>query len=303
MFPDQKPILEGAFAITSTKSGGCYEFFDVPTVNFVEHHRPVEALRVLVLASHTDKTFVKSPVGGIVNIALADPSSVTFDPETRYLFSTTHKTWVLSSLVGQTTHFSAGTRPQICVAPSAHGWHRLTALLAKVCNHNVLYFQSFRDGVTFSASSYDTSGLAPAEKSVKGVVAPIMGSLIPRTGRIPVFDGRKNFRVGNYWEHPYSEDVPRGSTVMLLFSIRKGKLGKAVQEATNLPTEVDGAIYLNILGIVVLEEPAEQFSSRPSQEGPEAFGVDKICSWAGAEEVGDVDDVGNIAIDVDDPIV
>ena len=34
--------------------------------------------------------------------------------------------------------------------------------------------------------------------------------------------------------------------------------------------------YFSILGVIVLEEPADEFSNEPSQEASEAFEVDKI---------------------------
>ena len=37
------------------------------------------------------------------------------------------------------------------------------------------------------------------------------------------------------------------------------------------------ALYLNILAIMVLKEPAEHFSNEPSQEAPQAFRVDSIA--------------------------
>ena len=44
----------------------------------------------------------------------------------------------------------------------------------------------------------------------------------------------------------------------------------------NLPEAVKFFVYFNVLSIVVLEEEAEQFSPEPSQEEPQAFGVDGI---------------------------
>ena len=39
---------------------------------------------------------------------------------------------------------------------------------------------------------------------------------------VPVFDGRKRFRLIKYRNHPYTGDIAKGSTVMLLFTVRKG---------------------------------------------------------------------------------
>lgn len=71
-------------------------------------------------------------------------------------------------------------------------------------------------------------------------------------------------------------NVAKGAMVMLLFSIRKGNLPSAVEEAKVLPAAIKFAIYLNILGVVVLAELAELFSEEQSREVPEAFGVDAV---------------------------
>ena len=49
--------------------------------------------------------------------------------------------------------------------------------------------------------------------------------------------------------------------------------------------------YLNVLGVIVLAEPSEPFSDVPSQEDPNAFGVEFIRGLPEAEgsesEAGD----------------
>lgn len=69
---------------------------------------------------------------------------------------------------------------------------------------------------------------------------------------------------------------------MLLFSVKKGNISGAMNKINNLPEAVKFAIYFNVLGIVVLEEAVEQFSNEPSQEKPEAFGVDGIVKYVEA---------------------
>lgn len=96
---------------------------------------------------------------------------------------------------------------------------------------------------------------------------------------VPVFDGRDKFQLGKYWDRPYTGKVTRGTTVMLVFSVKRGSLPKDVGDVEELPAAVKFAIYLNILGIIVLAEPADQFSNEASQEMPEAFGVDSIVQW------------------------
>jgi len=68
---------------------------------------------------------------------------------------------------------------------------------------------------------------------------------------------------------------------MLLFSVKKGGLPKGAEGANVL--DATFAIYPNILAIILLANPAERFSNVPSQEGPEAFGVDTILDVPGNE--------------------
>lgn len=123
---------------------------------------------------------------------------------------------------------------------------------------------------------------------------------------VPVYDGCSGFHLSKYWKKLYTGEVPKGSTMMLLFSVKKGKLGEAVQKAPNLPVGVKFAIYLNILAVIVLAEPVEEFSDRPSREPPQAFGVDNIVKLHVSKE-SDMDDVvENVksdATDPDDPIL
>jgi len=69
---------------------------------------------------------------------------------------------------------------------------------------------------------------------------------------------------------------------MLLFSVKKGGLPKGAEGANIL--DATFAIYPNILAIILLADPAERFSNNPSQEGPEAFGVDSILEVPGNED-------------------
>ena len=49
--------------------------------------------------------------------------------------------------------------------------------------------------------------------------------------------------------------------------------------SSGLPAAIKFAIYFNILGIVVLAEPAERFSEDVSEGDLEAFGVSSIVNW------------------------
>jgi hypothetical protein len=100
---------------------------------------------------------------------------------------------------------------------------------------------------------------------------------------VPVFDGRTKFQLGRYWDSPYTGDVAKGSTVMQIFTIKKGTPPGSVEKARGMPA-VKHAIYLNILGIVVLAEPSETLGEAPSQEGPHDFGVNVIREVQESEE-------------------
>ena len=71
------------------------------------------------------------------------------------------------------------------------------------------------------------------------------------------------------------EQVAKGSTVMLLFTVKKGNLPSGVTMALNMPAVKFGA-NLNMLGIAVLAEPSEPFSEVP----PVGRRHQKMtCSW------------------------
>ena len=65
-------------------------------------------------------------------------------------------------------------------------------------------------------------------------------------------------------------------------------LSKAMQEADNVPKSVKFTIYLNVVGVVVLEEPTDEFSDQSSQESPEAFRVDKTMDYVKPEATEEV---------------
>lgn len=81
---------------------------------------------------------------------------------------------------------------------------------------------------------------------------------------------------------------------MLMFTVKRGSLGDKPRGAADLPQGVKTALYLNILGIIVLKEPAEHFDGELPEEPPHAFGVDSIAEDFRdvKEEVGQEDDNG-----------
>jgi hypothetical protein len=74
-----------------------------------------------------------------------------------------------------------------------------------------------------------------------------------------------------------------GSTVMLLLTVKKGKLPSSIEGTPGLPVEF--AIYPNIIGIDVLAgRSSEHFSPVASQEDAAAFGVNSIMQLPRYEE-------------------
>jgi len=92
--------------------------------------------------------------------------------------SSAYDSWVVSTLLGHATHFSNSPIRQICVRPFSHGWYRFTSVLSKVYGQDMLYLQSFMEGITFGTSRYDSPGQAVSGKRSKNHAAPIQGSII-----------------------------------------------------------------------------------------------------------------------------
>lgn len=90
---------------------------------------------------------------------------------------------------------------------------------------------------------------------------------------VPVYDGRENFSFAKYWARKYKDDIKPGTTVCILFSMKRGKLS-----ADAAPLAITGmiGIYLNVLGVVVLEEPSDAFCPEGSPDPGEVHGVDYL---------------------------
>lgn len=253
--------------------------------------------RLLNCAAHPNNKLIKSPRAGIINVALADPATLSIHKDSQYLWSKRHDAWVMTSLVGKTAHFSASNIRQICVRPFMQGWLRFVAVLAEVCNHDTLHFQSFRGGITFGSSTYSSNGNRTGVSTTveKGEVAPVKGSRLgeheksactcfilpkyPYICTVPVYDGREEFHLSQYWARPYEGAVERDSAVMVLFTVNKSGLSKAMKEAKGVPKCVKFALYFNLLGIIVLEDPVDDFSRESLPGAPESFGVSTICKF------------------------
>lgn len=213
-----------------------------------------------------------------------------------YLWSKVTNSWVLTSLTGLSTYYSTSGIRQICVTPFAHGWLRFAAVLAQMCGVRSVFVPSFQGGISFAVSRFPGVGV-PTPTVAKGVLsAPIAGSLIPKNNDsayfesplttdkanflvVPVYDGRHGFQLGKYWEHSYDSNIPKGSTVMVLFSLRKGALAGSIKDLRHLPKGISFAFYPNILGVVVLADPVDCPPSDPSSAPPVTFGVNEILEY------------------------
>ena len=124
--------------------------------------------RLLDLASHAD-VLSDTPRGRIVNVALANPACLSFDRETGDLRSNANQSRVIGTLMGRTTSYcnSKMTVRQVSITPFAQGWLRFTAVLGKISNQSILYFRSWKGGVSFGASSSNSSGRANPRRQKK----------------------------------------------------------------------------------------------------------------------------------------
>lgn len=110
-----------------------------------------------------------------MNVAIRDPASLDFNPITGYLTSRECNSWVLSTLLGEVTYYSTDGNKQICVTPSAHGWHRFVAVLAQVYNQETLFFSSYKEGVSFGGLFNKAK---TNKRHAKATSAPIEGLLL-----------------------------------------------------------------------------------------------------------------------------
>ena len=118
-----------------------------------------------------------------MNVALSDPSDLMVDAKSGYLWSQKHNSWVVSTLLGQTTYYSNSPTAirQICIIPFTHGWYWFTAILGQVYGEPILLFPSWKGGFSFSTNRYDSNGFSVPGKSGKGgSTAPIEGSILKK---------------------------------------------------------------------------------------------------------------------------
>ena len=73
----------------------------------------------------------------------------------------------------------------------------------------------------------------------------------------------------------------------MLFAIKRGTLAAKAKDAANLPKGVSFALYLYILAIIILDEPAEHITNDAPNQPPEAFGVLNIEELVYGEDEDD----------------
>ena len=110
---------------------------------------------------------------------------------------------------------------------------------------------------------------------------------------VPIYDGHKEYSLSKYWAKLYDHALDIGTTVTLLFSIKKGTLPKNTRYFRRSQEMV--GVYVNILTIVVLADPTDAFCLDTSPDPKTVHGVESLPRLATAEieGEGDEEDVGD----------
>ena len=127
------------------------------------HTSSTPVQRMITGTGSPDGVLYKDFIGGtahlehvktIINVALANPSSMSVHARSGYLWSNAARSWVVTTLLGQTTYYSncVDSICQVSVTPFAHGWHRFVAVLGTVYGQDVLYFPLWKGDVSFGTS-------------------------------------------------------------------------------------------------------------------------------------------------------
>lgn len=106
-----------------------------------------------------------------------------------------------------------------------------------------------------------------------------------------MFDGRENFSVNRYWAQPYDNPVAVGSNVMVLFSM---KVAQPKNKAESFGLKNMKKIFLNVLGVVVLAGPSDDFCPEVGADPDEVHGVDRLPRLADHVAVGSDDEEENL---------
>jgi hypothetical protein len=189
-------ILEGILAVTSRREVYGNQLIDIEMLDVLQTHRPLIAKyvaaspfifcdltccrRILQISNHQDVIQVTSPRGGIINIAVADPTSLI---DIRgYIYSKATNQTAFASLTAVTTFFSNSSNGmrEICVKPFFHSWPRFTAVLGEVFGAKALHFRSWENGIVFGTGMFGSRGpkVFPCGKDKSH--APIYGATLSK---------------------------------------------------------------------------------------------------------------------------
>lgn len=134
--------------------------------------------RILHISNHKDTVEINSPPGGVVNIAVAEPSKLT--EIGGYVCAVEHHSFIISTLMGVCTYFDneKGSIRQICIKPFFHSWPRFIAVIGSILGSERLRFRTWRNGVVFGTGIYDSHGRKVFHKKGK-VCTLIDGAMLP----------------------------------------------------------------------------------------------------------------------------
>jgi hypothetical protein len=100
---------------------------------------------------------------------------------------------------------------------------------------------------------------------------------------VPVIDGREKFSLAKYRANKYDGVVKPGTTVSVLFSLKIGSAPEDAKEFRVSPLMT--GVYLNVLGVIVISEPAGTICSTTSREPEEVVGVDVLRRMGPADSL------------------
>lgn len=137
---------------------------------------------ILHISNHQDVVQITSPPGGILNISVADPSTLKMVGP--YVGAVEHESFVVASITAVTVFYNNGSNGicEICERPFFHNWPRFTAVLASVLGVKALHFHSWKGGIVF-ATSYGNSGGPKVIHRKNKNCAPIGSALLPSDSR------------------------------------------------------------------------------------------------------------------------
>lgn len=103
-----------------------------------------------------------------------------------------------------------------------------------------------------------------------------------------VYNGHKNLALVKYWNKLYDRKLEVSTTVSLLFSIKKGTLPVNARNF-RCSKEMVG-VYVNILAVIVLEDPTDAFCIDTSPVPETVHGVDDLPRLPEGEVEGDTEE-------------